>query len=98
MRVCLTSTAIQVDNADSLENVESKWVGEILEHCPGVELVLVALKCDLRPSAGEDEEENGEPKRPTISYQQGLEVAKRIRALRYLGKKHFTRSTSAQIP
>ena len=85
MTRALTPGHIQVDNPDSLENVESKWVGEIAEHCQGVELVLVALKCDLRPSAGEEEDANGEPKRATISYNQGLEVAKRIRALRYLG-------------
>lgn len=79
-----------VDSRDSLENVESKWVGEILENCPGVELVLVALKCDLRPSPGEEGEatgaegEGGEAK-SMLTYQQGLEVAKRIQALRYLG-------------
>ncbi|KAF1811098.1 hypothetical protein P152DRAFT_77447 [Eremomyces bilateralis CBS 781.70] len=72
-----------VDSPDSLENVESKWVAEIAENCPGVKLVLVALKCDLREGEGEEEEEN-EPKKPLIEYQQGLEVAERIRALRYL--------------
>ncbi|KAF5369213.1 hypothetical protein D9757_010030 [Collybiopsis confluens] len=29
-----------VDNPVSLENVESKWLDEILEYCPGVKLVL----------------------------------------------------------
>lgn len=37
-----------VDNRDSLENIESKWIAEISEHCQGVKIVLVALKCDLR--------------------------------------------------
>ncbi|KAH7013754.1 small GTPase superfamily [Ilyonectria destructans] len=78
-----------VDSKDSLENVESKWVGEITDNCPGVKLVLVALKCDLREQ-GEGEEEDAEAgdqqreKRPTITYDQGLEVARRIGALRYL--------------
>lgn len=82
-----------VDSKDSLENVESKWVGEIADNCPGVKLVLVALKCDLREQMGEDDEDadgaaeanaqQGE-KKPTISYDQGLEVARRIGALRYL--------------
>lgn len=88
-----------VDSKDSLENVESKWVGEIADNCPGVKLVLVALKCDLREQ--ENEEDNGEgadgespaqpsneqqpgEKRPTINYDQGLEVARRINAARYL--------------
>ncbi len=82
-----------VDSRDSLENVESKWVGEIADNCPGVKLVLVALKCDLR----EDEDEEGEGcaqaddggdgtegNKDLISYDQGLEVARRIGALRYL--------------
>lgn len=87
-----------VDSKDSLENVESKWVGEIADNCPGVKLVLVALKCDLRESAEEDEEGaaatgggNGadgvsgpREKKPMINYDQGLEVARRINASRYL--------------
>ena len=79
-----------VDSPDSLENVESKWVGEIAENCPGVKLVLVALKCDLRENKDQDDEESNEPKRPTIDYKQGLAVAEKIKALRYLGEyKHI---------
>ncbi|KAF2674957.1 hypothetical protein BT63DRAFT_25158 [Microthyrium microscopicum] len=77
-----------VDSPQSLENVETKWKQEIEENCPGVKIVLVALKCDLRE--GQDEEEEGsndaeaEPKRPMIEYKQGLQVARNIKALRYL--------------
>lgn len=79
-----------VDSKDSLENVESKWVGEIAENCQGVKLVLVALKCDLREQGDEDAAEGPDaevPKREQkelISYDQGLEVARKIKALRYL--------------
>lgn len=76
-----------VDSKDSLENVESKWVGEIADNCPGVKLVLVALKCDLREQGDEDEaggEGEGREKGPLIHYDQGLEVARRIGATRYL--------------
>jgi Rho family protein len=83
-----------VDSKDSLENVESKWVGEIAENCQGVKLVLVALKCDLREQGGDgddvgSEAESGEggaarEKKEMINYNQGLEVARRIGALRYL--------------
>ncbi|PTB35731.1 uncharacterized protein TrAFT101_010579 [Trichoderma asperellum] len=83
-----------VDSKDSLENVESKWVGEIADNCPGVKLVLIALKCDLRQTGDEEPEEadaaaaaDGNAQRekpPTISYDEGLEVAKRIGASRYL--------------
>lgn len=69
-----------VDSRDSLENVQTKWVGEIADHCEGVKLVLVALKCDLR-----NNEETGEGSKKTyVTYEQGLEVAKKIGALRYL--------------
>lgn len=77
-----------VDSKDSLENVESKWVGEIAENCQGVKLVLVALKCDLRERGGDEEDDAGTragKEKVMIDYKQGLEVAKRIQALRYLG-------------
>ncbi|TGZ77484.1 hypothetical protein EX30DRAFT_344126 [Ascodesmis nigricans] len=81
-----------VDSRDSLENVESKWVGEIADNCPGVKLVLVALKCDLREAAGDDDEEGekigGEATATAtggfIQYPEGLAVAQKIKALRYL--------------
>ncbi|KAI0652836.1 small GTPase superfamily, partial [Cubamyces menziesii] len=72
-----------VDNPTSLENVEGKWMPEILEYCPGVKLVLVALKCDLR----EDQETQVRLARygtHTVQYEEGLTVARRIRASRYL--------------
>ena len=93
--------AAKVDSKQSLENVESKWVGEIAENCQGVKLVLVALKCDLREKHGDDEEAGGNEqqgkgggegeKEPFIEYKEGLEVARRIQALRYLGniKRQF---------
>ncbi|KAI9778625.1 MAG: Rho GTPase [Geoglossum umbratile] len=78
-----------VDSKDSLENVESKWLKEIAENCQGVKLVLVALKCDLRERDEEEGDEDpkkgeGGPKREMIDYNQGLAVARRIQALRYL--------------
>ncbi|GMG22558.1 unnamed protein product [Ambrosiozyma monospora] len=48
-----------IDSMDSLENVKNKWVGEILEHCDGVKLILVALKADLR--ANDDGDSSPKP-------------------------------------
>ncbi|ODV83202.1 hypothetical protein CANARDRAFT_177847 [[Candida] arabinofermentans NRRL YB-2248] len=45
-----------IDSHDSLENVKNKWVGEILEHCEGVKLILVALKADLRVNEANSDE------------------------------------------
>ena len=68
-------------------------MGEIAENCQGVKLVLVALKCDLREKTADDDEETGDhntsrprKEKEMIDYKQGLEVARRIHALRYLGK------------
>ncbi len=75
----------QVDNRGSLENVGTKWVAEISEHCPGVKVVLCALKCDLREEQEKEDEEPQQPGPGMIQYNEGLEVARRIGALRYLG-------------
>ncbi|EEP75673.1 protein rho3 [Uncinocarpus reesii 1704] len=74
-----------VDSPNSLENVQSKWVSEIAENCPLAKIVLVALKCDLREEVDEKDnaEETGDSQ-ALVTYSQGLEVAKRIGALRYL--------------
>ncbi|KAJ7065189.1 GTP-binding protein Rho3 [Mycena amicta] len=72
-----------IDNPISLENVESKWLDEILEYCPGVKLVLVALKCDLRDDLSVKERLHRHGAHP-VQYEEGLTVARRIRASRYL--------------
>ena len=53
---------------------------EIAENCPGVKLVLTALKCDLR----KDDESNDNPN--AITFDQGLAKAKEIGAVKYLGR------------
>lgn len=68
-------------NPTSLENVESRWIPEIQEHCPGVRIVLVALKCDLRDSS---EPQSGPSDKNVLTYTDGVQVAKRIKATRYL--------------
>lgn len=73
-------TMKQVDSPDSFENVSSKWIAEINENCPGVRVVLTALKCDLR----KDEDMNDNPN--AISFDQGLAKAKEIGAVKYLGE------------
>lgn len=92
-----------IDSPDSLENVQTRWVGEIADNCEGVKLVLVALKCDLRSNEDSDGEQpmNNEDdslnpynahgsnnpyqqSRRLISYEEGLSIAKKVGALRYL--------------
>ncbi|KAL2000276.1 hypothetical protein VTN02DRAFT_3323 [Thermoascus thermophilus] len=67
-----------VDSRDSFENVSSKWVAEIAENCPGVKVVLAALKCDLRKDEDMNDNHNA------ITFDQGLNKAKEIGAVKYL--------------
>ncbi|KAK9765654.1 Rho GTPase [Basidiobolus ranarum] len=72
-----------VDNRDSLDNVETKWLYEILEYSPGVKVILAALKCDLR----EDEETiryMGKMREHPVTYEEGLQMARRIQAVKYV--------------
>ncbi|KAJ1034854.1 hypothetical protein NDA13_001108 [Ustilago tritici] len=71
------------DNPVSLENVESRWLPEIRDHCPGVKVILVALKCDLRDAPEIAEKRLAGAPLP-LTYNDGVAVAKRIKASRYL--------------
>ncbi|KAI8985810.1 ras family-domain-containing protein [Pilobolus umbonatus] len=71
-----------IENRDSLENIPNRWVEELQKGCPQAVTILVALKCDLR----DDEaalKKSGKTTKP-ILYEEGLEVAKKIHAIRYL--------------
>ncbi|ORY96608.1 small GTPase superfamily [Syncephalastrum racemosum] len=69
-----------VDSRDSLENIPSRWMAEVSEHCPEAKVVLVALKCDLRDNEEFLKRKNISP----VLYEEGLAVAKSINAVRYL--------------
>lgn len=70
-----------VESRDSLENAQTKWVAEIVDHCEGVQLVLVALKVDLRD---QQDDEDVAPEGGIISYNEGVAMAKKVNARSYL--------------
>ncbi|ODN79460.1 hypothetical protein L202_03436 [Cryptococcus amylolentus CBS 6039] len=72
-----------VDSPVSLENTESKWIHEINEFCPGVKIILIALKCDLRDDDGV-RDRLARRNLHTVTYDEGLATARTIRASRYL--------------
>ena len=67
----------------SFENVKAKWYPEINHHCPNVPIILVGTKIDLR----EDKEtinRLAEKKLAPVSHQQGMQLAKEIKSIKYL--------------
>ncbi|KAK5577825.1 hypothetical protein RB653_002773 [Dictyostelium firmibasis] len=64
----------------SLENVTTKWYPEITHHAPGVPIILVGTKQDIRndkESIGKLRERNIE----LVPYEKGLQKAKEINAI-----------------
>ncbi|KAG1091974.1 hypothetical protein G6F42_019308 [Rhizopus arrhizus] len=67
----------------SFENVRTKWYPEISHHAPYIPIILVGTKLDLREDR--DTVERLKQKRMApISYPQGLQMAKDIKAVKYL--------------
>lgn len=85
-----------IDSKDSLENIENKWKDEVEVYGEKTaDIVLMALKCDLRqlenknnnmvnPSTIRNSSTNYNTKKKYITYEEGLAVAKKIGAVRYL--------------
>jgi len=67
----------------SFENVRAKWVPEITHHCPTTPMLLVGTKLDMR----EDKEtlnRLAEKKLAPITTEQGMQMAKEIKAVKYM--------------
>lgn len=75
--------AFSVDMPDSLENVKHKWADEATERCPGVPIILVGLKKDLRDDPVAQEEMRKRSQK-FISRKQGEDMKEEIGARKYL--------------
>lgn len=73
-----------MDSPASLGNVTAKWAPEVKHFCPGIPIILVACKIDLRgdPEVERDLALNGLGKMPTR--EEGEQVAREIQAMQYL--------------
>jgi Ras-related C3 botulinum toxin substrate 1 len=81
---------------ESFYNVTKKWVPEVRSACPDTPILLVGLKSDLRdkPEALESLRKNGlEP----ITEEQGIKLAKEIRAYKYLECSALTQVGMADV-
>ncbi|KAG5519149.1 hypothetical protein PMAC_002237 [Pneumocystis sp. 'macacae'] len=72
-----------VDSPDSLDNVQEKWVPEVTHFCPGLPVLLVACKTDLRDDPKTIEELCKTSQRP-VTVQEGQSIAAKIGAVKYL--------------
>ncbi|XP_055004372.1 rho-related GTP-binding protein RhoG-like [Boleophthalmus pectinirostris] len=72
-----------ISSPASYENVLLKWHPEVHHHCPGVPIILVGTKRDLREDPEilkKLKETNATP----VSYSSGQSLAKQIHAVKYL--------------
>jgi Rho family, other len=72
-----------VDSPDSFENVKAKWAEEARDRCPGVPIILVGLKKDLREDPEAIEEMRKRSQR-FITAREGLEMREMIGARKHL--------------
>jgi len=72
-----------IDSPDSLDNVQEKWISEVMHFCPGLPIILVACKKDLRRDPRVIEELRKTNQRP-VTPEEGMAVAQKIGAKQYL--------------
>nr|CDJ80322.1 Ras domain containing protein [Haemonchus contortus] len=79
----------------SFDNVATKWIPEIRQHCPDAPILLVGTKLDLRDETslrrGATEE------RPPITRSQGQKCAQKIKAVKYLECSALTQQGLKQV-
>ncbi|KIK06295.1 hypothetical protein K443DRAFT_290391 [Laccaria amethystina LaAM-08-1] len=72
-----------ISNPDSLDNLQESYISEVNHFCPGLPIILVGLKKDLRRDPKTIDELRKTSQRP-VTVEEGLEVAKKIGARHYV--------------
>ncbi|OMJ15528.1 GTP-binding protein rhoA [Smittium culicis] len=72
-----------IDSPDSLENVQEKWISEVMHFCAGLPIILVGCKKDLRRDPRVIEELARTGLQPVTS-EQANSVSNKIGAIKYL--------------
>lgn len=78
-----------VISGSSYENVESKWVPELKKNCPGTPMLLVGTKSDMRGSV--------KPNTRVLTKEDGVNMAKKIKAVKYLECSAKTREGVKEV-
>lgn len=72
-----------IDSPDSLDNVQEKWISEVVHFCPYLPVILVGCKMDLRNDPKTVAELAKTSQQP-VTEQQGDNMRKAIQAEKYL--------------
>ncbi|KAJ3045257.1 GTP-binding protein Rho1 [Rhizophlyctis rosea] len=72
-----------IDNPDSLDNVEHKWISELNHFCRGTPILLVGCKKDLRNDRRTVESLARLHQRP-VTAEEGFAMAQKVGARKYL--------------
>lgn len=72
-----------VDSPASLDNVYDKWIPEVAHHCPGVPIIIVGLKTDLREDEPTIDRLQSRAQRP-LNYEDGLQASRFPNVVRYV--------------
>ncbi|KAJ2896769.1 GTP-binding protein Rho1, partial [Coemansia aciculifera] len=72
-----------IDAPDSLENVQEKWISEVLHFCQGLPIILVGCKMDLRFDKYTIDELAKSNQAP-VTYEKAASVARLIGAKEYI--------------
>ncbi|EGC38963.1 hypothetical protein DICPUDRAFT_75463 [Dictyostelium purpureum] len=83
-------------NPSSFENIYEKWFSEINHFCPGVPIVLVATQMDLRTNQI-ILDRLAERKLVPVTTDQGLEMARRIKASEFIECSALTQKNLHQV-
>ncbi|KAE9548062.1 hypothetical protein FO519_008728 [Halicephalobus sp. NKZ332] len=83
-------------NPASFENIRAKWYPEVSHHCPNTPIILVGTKLDLRDDAVTNDRLRDRRLTP-ISSTQGLQMAREIKAVKYLECSALTQQGLKQV-
>ncbi|KUJ21159.1 belong to Rho subfamily [Mollisia scopiformis] len=72
-----------IDSPELVDNVEYRWISEISHFCPGIPILLIGTKKDLRYDQNTIEELRKTNQTP-VTWEQGEELRRKIGAYKYL--------------
>ncbi|KAI9733249.1 MAG: GTP-binding protein Rho1 [Cirrosporium novae-zelandiae] len=85
-----------IDSPDSLDNVQEKWISEVLHFCSGLPIILVGCKADLRTDPKTREELKKTSQEP-VSADKAEDVRKKIGAKMYIECSAKTNENVAKV-